>query len=65
MNAAHVHEMKPDNIIRTIWRIEKKEKDAIFEARLLVGQKPHKIVSKVKGWYRWRLQWEKCLGRGA
>jgi len=44
INAALVHEMKPDNIARGVWKIEKKEKDAIFEARQIVGQKLHKIV---------------------
>ncbi len=51
--------VKLESVAKADWRIDKKEKDDICEAKQVVEKKPHHIGIKVGGVRVW---WEKCLG---
>ncbi len=53
--------VKLESVAKADWRIDKKEKDDICEAKQVVEKKPHHIGIKVGGVRVW---WEKCLGWG-
>ncbi len=50
--SATMTELKQESVAKVIHRIKKKDKDPIFEVRLVIWKRPHKIRIRPGG-YRW------------